>query len=455
MFTKGTIYTIIMKKALILIVTFFVCASMFAQDAKSGKDDSGTLMKYRRSSLYSVIVEHPTFPYAEAIDSAFMAMPFPDKFNDHNLPVRMIWSVARRMQKGGKKKHEENLKEIDTFISTNHIPRELIAKWFNRNPQTGAFDMSLIQERGFYDASAADISAAEASTRNLAILGDAGEELIGKTFMLVNDITFVDKGEVSGEIASGIKLLSSLAGKSDSVLATAINEIDGFTVNITTYLYRLRWNDEIMGTFYKMHWISNGNQDDTRKAAFESSDIFALDYVGVTSTSSSITTSKTFSKLTKDQQMLKAVTRGVDKAIVQLQRTYDEFKVNVPIGEISADGKTVDVPIGLKEGVNELSRYDVLMPSKDPDTGKIKYQKIADLKPVKGKIWDNRFGALEDAETRAAAKAAGQEIKDDPDGEEGDVNLNATTFEVVTRLGQIVPGCVVKEATVKVQKKKK
>ena len=153
--------------------------------------------------------------------------------------------------------------------------------------------------------------------------------------------------------------------------------------------------------------------------------------------------------------MLKAVTRGVDKAIVQLQRTYDEFKVNVPIGEISADGKTVDVPIGLKEGVNELSRYDVLMPSKDPDTGKIKYQKIADLKPVKGKIWDNRFGALEDAETRAAAKAAGQEIKDDPDGEEGDVNLNATTFEVVTRLGQIVPGCVVKESTVKVQKKKK
>ncbi|MBR6054930.1 MAG: hypothetical protein IKP46_06285 [Bacteroidales bacterium] len=445
-----------MKRVIVLLTMLLVGAGLFAQDAKTGKDTTGVMLKYRRSSLYSVIIEHPTFPYAASIDSAFFAMPIPDKFNDHNIQPRVIISNAAKMKKGGKNKEAGNMADIDEFIATNKIPRDMIAKWFDRNPETGAFDMNLVQDRGFYDASAADISAAEASTRNFAILGDAGEELIGKTFMIVNDITFVDKGEQSAKAAGAFHALGSIFG-SDALkdVGTLVNEIDGFTVNITTYLYRLVWNDEVMGTFYKMYWISDGYLDDAKKAAFENSDVFSLDYIGATTTSGSITTSKSFSKLTKDQQMLKAVTRAVDKAIVELQRAYDEFKVNVPIGAISADGKTVEVPIGLKEGVNEKSRYDVLMPSKDPDTGKVKYKKVAELKPVKGKIWDNRFGALEEAEMRAAAKAAGQEIKaEEGEDGEGNVFLTSTTFDIVIGANAIVPGCVVKESTIKTQKKK-
>ena len=151
--------------------------------------------------------------------------------------------------------------------------------------------------------------------------------------------------------------------------------------------------------------------------------------------------------------MLKAVTRAVDKAIVQLQRSYDEFKVNVPIGSISDDGKTIEVPIGLKEGVTEKSRYDVLMPSKDPDTGHVKYKKIAEIKPVKDKIWDNRFGALEDAEMRAKAAAAGKAIKDEDGEGGGNAYLTSTSFSIVTRTGEIYPGCVVKESTIKASKK--
>ena len=83
-----------MKKALILFATLLIGAGLYAQDAKTGMDTTGVLMKYRRSSLYSVLIEHPTFPYAEAIDSAFLVMPIPDKFNDHNLTVRTMESSA-------------------------------------------------------------------------------------------------------------------------------------------------------------------------------------------------------------------------------------------------------------------------------------------------------------------------------------------------------------------------
>ena len=36
--------------------------------------------------------------------------------------------------------------------------------------------------------------------------------------------------------------------------AKLVNEIDGFSVNITSYLYRLDWNDEVAGTFYVLYW---------------------------------------------------------------------------------------------------------------------------------------------------------------------------------------------------------
>ena len=194
-----------MKRVIITLTALAVCAGLYAQDAKTGRDTTGALMKYRRSSLYSVIIEHPTFPYAESIDSAFFAMPVPDKFNDHNIPARVIVSSAEKMRKTGKKKESTNFTDIDSFIADYNIPREMVAKWFNRDPRTGAFNMELIQERGFYDASAADISAAEASTRNIAILGDAGEDLIGKTFMIVNDIVYADKGEQSAKAATGLR----------------------------------------------------------------------------------------------------------------------------------------------------------------------------------------------------------------------------------------------------------
>ncbi len=419
-----------------------------------GRADDGSILKYRRSSLFSVIIEHPTFPYGEAIDSAFFAMPMPDKFNDHNLGVRAIVSNADKMKKGGKKKDETNEADIRNFIQENHIAREMVAKWFNRDPYTGAFDMELIQERGFYDASQADINAATLSTRSIAALGDAGEDLIGKTFMIVNDITFVDKGENSqkaavafsiiGRLAAAVTGSDALADVGDAV-AAGVNEIDGFTVNITTYLYRLVWTDDCAGMMYTQYWINPGSSDPERKAAFENSDIFRLQYVGKATSTAQNTSSKSFSKYSKSQQMLRTCARAVDHSIVSLQREFDEFKVNVPITKVNEDG-TVEVAIGLKEGVTEHSRYEVLMAIQAND-GHVRYQHIGTLAPVKGKIWDNRFGALDEA---LDAQAQGKTIDDaSEDGASGNALLTGTTFKVTEKTGKIMPGVLVREKKIK------
>ena len=439
-----------MKKLFCLICVLLFSAALFAQT-----DENGEIIKYRRSSLYSVLVNHPGVPYAEQIQQAFMAVPIPDKFNDHNLYYRGFNSSAAKMKQHGKKKDEGNKVDADDFIDNYNIANGMVAKWFNRNAVTGGFDMNLVQERGYYDASKLDIDMAEMTDKGLAVLGDAGEELIGNTFLLVNDITYVDKGKVSSGVATGIRVASQVAGlffgsdisRAGDAIAKATNEVDGFTVNITSYLYRLVWNEETMGTFYKNFWYPASEENPEKKAAFDNSKDFELLYVGSSNTSAAIVTSKSFSKLTKEEQMVKACARAVDKSIVELQREYDEFKVNVPIFSVSDDKKTVEVKIGLKEGITEKSELEILSPMEDKD-GRIRYNSVGRIKPVKGKIWDNRFGALEEAQMIEAAKAAGEKVKD------GDVDLKAasltsTTFKVLSGANQVYPGCLVREVKIK------
>lgn len=440
-----------MKKLYFILAMALVSLSLSAQ-----VNEKGELQKYKRSSLYSVLISHSDLKFSDQISEAFKSVPIPDKFNDHNLKIREIESTSGRVRQQGKEKDKDNTNDANIFISSKNVPRDLVAKWFNRNSKTGGFNMSLVQERGFYDASKVDINAAEMSGRGLAMLGDAGEGLIGNTFMLVNDITYVDKGEVSSGVAAGVAAAAtfagSLLGSKDiadlgAVAAVAANEIDGFTVNITSYLYRLVWDDETMGVFYKNYWFPSNTKNDAKKKAFDGATEFTMEYVGSSKSSADILTSKSFSKLTKEEQMIKACARAVDNSIVVLQRKYDDFKVNVPIYRVSDDKKTVEVKIGLKEGINEKSEFAVLAPVED-EAGHIRYNIVGRLKPVKGEIWDNRFGALEEAQMIEAAKAAGEKVKAG-DTDLKAASLTATTFKVLSGANQIYPGCLIREATIK------
>lgn len=443
-----------MKRLLLLFVSLMLVVSVSAQR------QIDTLAKYHRSSLYTLLIKHSNLPYGEAIETAFMMMPMPDKFNDHNLACRAFESSAKRVKRAAnsKKKDVGNMEDIQQFFEGREVAKGLVSKWFNRSISTGLCNMDLISERGFYDASQLDIKLAEMSTRGKAQLADAGDKLIANTYVLVNDITFVDRGEVSEGVGVGLRILGAIAGAalgkdvSDLTNATAslVEDIDGFRVNITSYLYRLAWSEDLLWDFYSRFYADESYPDDVRIANRDSfnsiagtDSLFQMEYVGKTTTSAANMSSKYFASQSKEEQMLKVCTRAIDKSIVQLQRDYDEFKVNVPIYSINGDG-TVDVQIGLKEGVNIKSEYDVLMPVED-EHGRLYYSKVGSIRPISGKIWDNRFGAMEDAE----ALAYDEDAKADEDAEGGNAYLSATTFRIVTGGSRIVPGCLVREATIK------
>ena len=419
-----------------------------------------TLTEYRRSSLYSVLISHSSEVHGGVIDSIFMSIPLPDKFNNHDLTIKSFESTAEKAKRRSRDKDAVNTKDINNFIVTNNIGKCMIAKWFNRDTTTGAFDMELIHERGYYDASQDKINQAATSLYGKDILADAGMDLIGKTFMIVNDITYSDTGEKTAKTTSWIKLAAAVASgvTGSSEIATLgntagdlVKEIDGFGVNITSNLYCLDWSEDKMNEFFDKYWVDTVNMCDIKKMAFDTTSLFTLRHVGQTITTARNVSIKSLALKTDEEQITKVCARAIDKSIVDLQREYDEFKVSVPIGMVNEDG-TVEVPIGLKEGLNEKSQYEVLIGVESED-GSLKYDKIGTISPIKDKIWDNRFGALEDHQAMLKENEENPDNKVEAnksdDGTSGNPLLTATTFKIDTGKSRIIPGCLVREITIK------
>ena len=390
---------------------------------------------YRRSSLYSILVSHPQLNMDDEIVGAFMALETPDKYNDHDLSVKVITTKT-------KKKKEVQL-QVDQFLKSNQVAKRMVSKWFSRNKDNGGFDDALVLERGMYDADAADVSMASLNVRGVSGLADGGYELIENSFVLVNDIQYIDH-KANADLAAGILLLlgsvadAVMGGDSFSQIAqlgAAISTmIAGFQVNITSHLYQLDCNDSVENKFYNEYWFDKPGTDslslanfandstiDGKKAAYENDrETFNLKYLGNYKAKSN---KPVLRGLYNDVDVFrKVLARAIDKNIVMLQKKFDQFKVKVPLNSITP----LTAQIGMKEGVTAKSKYEVLMPVFDEATGKFKYNRKGVIVPVEGKIWDNRYMAAEE-------QTAGS-------------TLQATEFKVVTgSLNQFSEGMLIRE----------
>ena len=356
------------------------------------------LDKYHRSSLYSIMLKHPEKEYCNEIIEAFKAIPIPDKYNNHDLKIKVMPApVLKAMTmdeiEGGYKD------AILSLLNRNKVGGRLVEKWFDRDKTTGAFDMDLVAQRGYYDASIIDINLARLSARGKALLEDAGEELLNHTYVLVNDVRYGDKETIKTFVGGGIRaanIFSLISGVDISNTAEQIGglagDITGFKVIVTSYLFRLDWNDEVANNFYNNLWVDKSAPDLVRQQQWTGAlGSFKLKYIG----NASVFSGKTaLGGVNSERDMfLKVCTRAVDKSISELQKNFDEFKVFTPLISV----EPLRAYIGLKEGVDENSRYEVLEKSVD-DMGRIKYKRVGEIKPEKGMIWDNRFMAEFDKE---------------------------------------------------------
>jgi len=390
-------------------------------------------IKYRRSSLAKILVEADAFLMMDTVVNAYNDAPFPEKYNNHMIDIRSFNTkdyalsdderkaydiknnVAGKIGKSLISGNEVDLDEarivempyvIEKFFKDKKVANQLVAKWFNRQ-EDGSFDMSLIGERGFYDATQMEADVAKNSVRGTSSLADAGEELIKNTFVVVDKMDFVSNEVAALTIqatayAAAEKINNAIAQIAAKKAADiAFNKMkDGYSVWTTSFLYQLKWNDSIATSFYQDLWYDKSNIDEAKKKAFDESDLFELEFVGSEKAKSLVlfTRDKKRKKdnkpdKTTDEQIIQLATvRNVDNVYTKLQKEYDVFKTKTPIYST----EPLMAKIGMKEGLEGGERFEVLEQTLDPDSGMTKYVRKGIIKVDKKSVWDNRYNASDE-----------------------------------------------------------
>ena len=379
-------------------------------------------LSYRRNSLAMVLVYHPEDEFGYEIFKAFDSLPIPDKYDDHNIngwriiDNSTIWGVQRRDSGYYKATYghqltaselQANAKFTEKLLNENQMAKKIIAKWFGlegTSVEDATFNTELIQTRGQYNANDIDVAVALQTTRGLATLSDAGEELLNNTFVLVNDITYItaEQEAEAAKLAMGVLggILDGLTGGSSGrELANAAGKIadsfTGFKVKTHSYLYQLEWNDSVAAVFYQFHYT--GTPDPAKVQAFlDDNTTYRLKYVAHEYEFDKKSVLK--GQYERTELVRTICARSMDKNIVALAKQYEDFKVKTPVYSILTNEKGkiegYAAKIGMKEGISENSKFQVVQRLQDPETGKTTYKYVATVKPKKGCIWDNRYNAV-------------------------------------------------------------
>ena len=383
-----------MKNLIItLLMVSYMSISMHI-DAQQSNEDT----KYRRSSLEMILLESKDFPNKNAVMASWDGYPFPDKYNEHDIISEsfnineIVLNQEDLLKAGFSKDLPPTAKQlaklkVDQIIKDQNVAKKMIAMWFNRSLD-GKFDMSLIQERGFYNASELEASVAEGQARGLASLGDAGVELIRNTFVTFTALDFYEnepfvraiRDEAINQINS-----SEMEGFAKELAIKAAEKVyektkEGYSLWSATWLYQLNWNDSIAAVFYNDLWAD--------PIGFDNSNIFSLEFVNV-QYNQSLVTFKIGEKRTKEELIDIVLVRNVDNAFAKLQKKNEIFKPMVPV----LTANPITAKIGMKEGLKGGEKFNVLEMTLNSETGLTEYKQIGTVKADKKSIWDNRYNA--------------------------------------------------------------
>jgi hypothetical protein len=220
-----------------------------------------------------------------------------------------------------------------------NVGRELISKWYNRQPD-GTMNMELIHQRGRFTATDADFLRAQTSKRGNAALEDFGNRLVNLSYVLVVDLQNVQTMEEA-----------------------KVTNMKGWKANSVGYIYRLDFNEETRNALYDT-WIydDDSEADKTQKRKVFEQIEFPL--VSVLQKTVSVTASQMESSSglrlalkskSMDQLMQELVQKSYDEIVYQMEMGVEEFKVKTPLFAT----RPLRAKIGLKEGLKTDYRFFV------------------------------------------------------------------------------------------------
>jgi hypothetical protein len=397
----------------------------------------------------------------KTIDSNMFSLPatlfpniaIPNQFNNHNLDIRIIDYEKYRdgiteeeaakynpKSKGGKfgalakgaagsvmgavggksessMLHTDEVDEyaaatINKYFTSNNVAPNMLAKWFGYDEKSAEhWNFNLIVDRGKYNFNADEIALAGQDQAVNAKIQKTGFDMINNTYVVALNLKFRSYQAVQQEAAAMAKTAGSMFGGVGSLAAQAASTVssaavgDGYTVQAVAYLYKLKWDDEIANKFATEIFDKKATLAD-----LINSGICELEFVGREKASANVRQSVMSDKPISDL-VERATTRAIDASIAKLQEKNEVFRTATPI--IGGDGNgTVYAAIGTKEGLGEKDVYEILEAQEDSN-GHLTYKSIGEVKPVKGKIWNNVYGAEEEAAENASNGSSDKDFDND------------------------------------------
>lgn len=373
-----------MRKALFILLAFFVMYNSFAQDESIKNKVPST---YDRSSLGILFLNFEGEKNLSQLFEKAKTVVFPDKYDNNNLQSIFITPPYTRSATPA---------DVQTAIlaqlEKEKIGLQTLAKWYSRKPD-GSMSLELIHERGRFSATDADYIKAQTTKRGNAALEDYGNRLVNLSYILVIDVRDIKNAKE--------------ASKSD---------LKGWQANVTGHLYKIDFNDEIQNAFYDA-WIYDDDskaQKDEKIKKFESLKIPIVTVSKATVSVSAMQPESTtnigmFMKpKTEDQLMQELAQKCIDDVIYRIEMNVEEFKVKTAIYDV----RPLRAKIGLKEGLKTDQRFFVYEYVYNEKTNQTVPKKRGVIRAgAKSKIVDNRKVASGDMPTSRFYQVAGRKIE--------------------------------------------
>lgn len=439
-----------MKRLVINGLVVLLSSTMLqAQEA-----EKKTFTPYYRNALTSMMVYHPEDEFGYDVYTIFRDLPEDDKYDAHDVGLQVIDNSLvtnvrnksngfHRQTYGGslvltsdeKKANADALLEL---LNKAEIGKRIVAQWYNLTGETlqdAHFDIEKIVARNDNNASFQEIEQVRQTIEGTASLQDMSDELISHSFVLVSDMTYITAENRASAAKTTMGILGAIfdglsGGNSGQRMAETVEDIadmfTGFKVLTHSYLFQLVWNDSISNLFYSRYYTPTPDPEKI-KAFLQDDSSFKLVYLGTESANAEKT--KLVDRYTREELLQMITVRSIDNNVAKLQKRFESFRVKAPITAVEYDKKGhvagYRAQIGQKEGIEDDMKFEVL--EARLNKGKLEYRRVAVLKPVRNRIWDNRFNAL---------------IENSSDGE-----IQGTLFKLDTKNAgaNIFPGMLIRQ----------
>lgn len=323
----------------------FACSVVSQQQVPASLSKGLIPSTYNRNALTVIVLDNGC-NYLSDIKQASATVVIPEKYDDNTLATKVLKSGS-------------DATEILSVINQSNLGNQILSTWFSRSSE-GDFNMTLIAERGLYNATADDMIRASASKIGMDKIKDAGKALVDNSYIQVIEFKNVISMKEYYDLQDDANL--KYAKQNNTVYKPVDRTRNGWKGSCVSYLFKI--DPAYMEVLFNEMWIYS---DDSRAVRAEKKALFdktkfnfsfvmsvTADAEGTQSNPNALTGLPV--QLKREELFTKLVNSGVVHSLYAFETKYEPFKVKTSVFAV----RPVQAKIGTKEGLGTDQRFFVL-----------------------------------------------------------------------------------------------